>query len=118
MADLLETAAIAHEAWRKASRVQSITYARATASAALSATVGRSELTVTSSAGVETVESTDFIIAVADLELSGSATVPMLGDTIAYDGDTYEVMNAGGQAAYRFTEYKLAYRIHCKRVHA
>lgn len=63
----------------------------------------------------------DFLIDVADLVISGSATRPAEGDRLAIvirgTAYTFEIMPISGEPAWRFSdEYRMCFRIHCKEV--
>ena len=120
MQDLLRQGAEWLEEQRTAHMAALVTYARGAATVTIAATVGRTEFQGADAGGMLTeFVSRDFLVAAADLRLSGSAALPAVGDRITEgDGAVHEVMAPGGnEQPWRWSDpYGLAYRIHTKRV--
>jgi hypothetical protein len=107
---------------------ETVTYTRSVAAppeeplpdltADIPAVVGRSEFDIQQSDGLLLHTNTvDFIIRVEDLVLDETATEPVHGDRITYDGEVYELMPIAGENGWRYTdEHRYAYRIHTKHV--
>ena len=123
MADLLEQATDWLETMRKAHASRSVTYHRGEDSVEVLATVGRKSYQVDGGYGAAVwVDSTDFIIAAADLVLGGETVLPRPGDRIRVtEGEetgVYEVMAPGGEMSHyeAADPYRRAWRIHAKHV--
>jgi hypothetical protein len=123
MPNLLKTGSDWLAAQMKAHASQTVTYRRTGhADLDVAATIGRTEFEQTTDDGqVTTFESRDFLIAVADLLLSGSPAVPQRGDRIIETvGDatlTYEVLPQTALPPYRYSDqYRTLFRIHTKLV--
>lgn len=99
---------------------QTVFYVRGNDSESFPATKGKSNHEITDSSGVLTnVETVDFLIDVADLELNGTAIEPKPGDLIVEgtlsEGIAYEVMGVAGGPPWRWADsYRTRYRIHVK----
>lgn len=86
---------------------ESVTYARGAASVVVNAIeVADNELVVGEPSMVMRFGRSSFIIASADLVLSGSAALPQRGDTITLSGGSvYEVQEPGGESwVYRLED--------------
>jgi len=101
---------------------QSVTYCRGDASAAVQATLGRTDYEVADESGL-TVQAvaTDFLVAADQIVLGGAQTLPQVGDRIRLtDGDqvkVYEVLDLAGGGHYRPSDpYGKTLRIHTKQV--
>lgn len=123
MADLLEQATDWLEEKRKAHASRSVTYERGAESVEALATVGRKSYQVDGGYGAAVwVDSTDFIVAAADLVLAGETVLPQPGDRVRVaEGSTvqvYEVMSPGGEMSHYepADPYRRAWRIHTKHV--
>ena len=96
----------------------SITYARGAASATLTATLDKKVLQVGSDRGGAKVVVSDaaFLVAAAALILSGGATEPAKGDTIAHAGATYTVLSpGGGEPPWQWADaHRVMMRVHTK----
>jgi hypothetical protein len=87
----------------------------------LLATIGRSEFAILDNAGIERhVETRDYIIRAADLQLDGTPVVPTRGDYIMESfGEagncTYSVLSPGDAPCWRYSDpYRQMMRIHTK----
>ena len=80
---------------------------------AVNAIVGRTVFKQTSENGAFVrTQTRDFLIGRNNLDRE-----PAAGDTIAYDGRTFEVMAPGGEPVWRWSDpYRQVYRIHTKCV--
>ena len=109
----------------KATAGSSVTYARGAASVTLTAWAGKSVQLWSpqgQSPGVAVAwNERDYLIAVEDLVLSGSATTPQEGDTITetINGTPtkFAVTLDGSEPCWRYSDQtRKLFRIHCKRV--
>ena len=123
MADLLEQATDWLEAQRKAHASRPVTYERDGEEVEVLATIGRKAWQVDGGYGAAVwVESTDFIVAAADLVLGGRSRTPEPGDRIRVtqgpETSVYEVMAPGGEMSHAepADPYRRAWRIHTKHV--
>jgi len=123
MADLLEQATDWLETMRKAHASCSVTYHRGDDSVAVLATVGRKSYQVDGGYGAAMwVDSTDFIVAAADLVLGGETVLPKPGDRVRVsqgeETGVYEVMTPGGEMSHyeAADPYRRAWQIHTKHV--
>lgn len=123
MADLLKTGTEWLEQKRSAHMAQTVTYQRGSDFVEVSATVGRTLFQVEREGGiVEQWESRDFIVATADLVLSGLTVLPAVGDRILEVGGalqfTYQVLGPNpSEPPFRYSDsYRMALRIHTKLI--
>ena len=123
MANLLEQGAAWLDAQRAKHASQTVTYERGEDSVEVQATVGRKSYQVDGGYGAAVwVDSTDFIVAAADLILAGETVLPQPGDRVRVaEGSTvqvYEVMSPGGEMSHYepADPYRRAWRIHTKHV--
>ena len=81
------------------------------AAESVNAIVGRTVFRQTDVGGMFVrTQTRDFLIGKTNLDRE-----PAAGDTIAYDGRTYEVMAPGGEPVWRWSDpYHQVYRIHTK----
>ncbi len=122
MADLIQTACDWLGGMRQRHASQSVTYCRGDASAAVQATLGRTDYEVTDESGL-TVQAvaTDFLVTAEDLVLDGAVTLPQPGDRIRLavgeQVKVYEVLDLAGSGHYRPSDpYGKTLRIHTKQV--
>lgn len=100
----------------------SVTYRRGSQSQALTATPATTILDLPQTDGsLLRVESRDFVITAADLELDNVAVEPARGDTIEETVGTkvlkYKVLDMPGTSGWRWSdEHRVSYRIHTKLV--
>lgn len=123
MTDILRRGSEWLEARRQLHATSPVTYRRGDHTAAICATIGRTEYQQDDGAGVITrAESRDFLIPSCDLVLDGLQTLPEPGDRIEeMQGDTlfvYEVLPVGSmQPHYRYSDpYRQTLRIHTKLI--
>jgi len=123
MADLLEQATDWLETQRKAHASRPVAYERDGEQVEVLATIGRKAWQVDGGYGAAVwVESTDFIVAAADLVLSGRPRTPEPGDRIrvtqGQEVQVYEVMAPGGEerCCEPADPHRRAWRIHTKHV--
>ena len=123
MADLLEQATDWLETQRKAHASRPVTYERDGEQVEVLATIGRKAWQVDGGYGAAVwVESTDFIVAAADLVLAGETVLPKPGDRVRVtqgeEAHVYEVMAPGGEMSHvePADPYRRAWRIHTKHV--
>ena len=122
MADLLEQGSAFLDRQRHAHMTRPVVYQRGGASVEVPATVGRTEFEQADDAGlIHRVESRDFIVRSADLDLGEGVTLPKPGDRIRETSGTgvfvYEVNAPGGQTPWRYSDpYRTSLRIHTKHI--
>ena len=122
MPDILQQGAVWLDGQRHTHLTQLVSYQRGADSVELAATVGRTEFEQADEYGVlHRIESRDYIIRTADLQIAGETVLPKAGDQIREtDGavtHVYEVMAPGGEPPSRFSDpYRVALRIHTKHV--
>jgi hypothetical protein len=99
-----------------------VLYTRGADQVTVNATIGKTEFEVDDGSGLlQRVQSRDYLIQAADLQLGGSPTLPLAGDRIRETvGDktyVYEVMAPGKEPCYRFSDpFRRLLRIHTKLV--
>jgi len=100
----------------------SVTYRDGGAECPLVASVGRSEFAQENSGGfVETIETRDYFVAVADLKLEGIPVTPRTGavieETIAGEARCFRVLGEPGVPPFVYSDAgETEFRIHTKRV--
>lgn len=99
-----------------------VVYERGAEQVPVKATIGKTEFELDDGSGVVVrIQSRDYLIHAADLQLSGSPTLPVAGDRIREtQGDktfVYEVMAPGNEPHYRYSDtFRKLLRIHSKHV--
>jgi hypothetical protein len=99
-----------------------VVYERGAEQVPVKATIGKTEFELDDGSGVVVrIQSRDYLIPAADLQLSGSPTLPVAGDRIREtQGDktfVYEVMAPGNEPHYRYSDpFRKLLRIHSKHV--
>ena len=99
-----------------------VVYERGAVQVPVKATIGKTEFELDDGSGVVVrIQSHDYLIHAADLQLSGSPTLPIAGDRIREtQGDktfVYEVMAPGNEPHYRYSDpFRKLVRIHSKHV--
>lgn len=99
-----------------------VVYQRGANQVAVQATIGKTEFEVDDGAGIiQRVQSRDYLIQAADLQLGGLATLPRAGDRIRERvGEktfVYEVLAPGNEPPYRYSDpFRKLLRIHTKHV--
>lgn len=123
MADLLKTGAEWLAGQLKAHAGHAIEYRRGGSSVALTAIHGRTLLKLSDDYGGVKMEHTDrdYLIASADLVLSGNPVLPQKGDVIAEEEDgttyVYEVLAPPGEPPWRWSGAdRVLMRVHVKLV--
>jgi len=123
MADMLEEGAAWLERMRVAHASRTVTYQRGGDLIEVQATVGRKAYEIADEYGaVVQMDATDFIVAAADLVLSGETVEPEPGDrirmTVGAGIEVYEVLAPGPGMAHSepADPYRMAWRVHTKHV--
>lgn len=122
MADLLEQGASFLDTQRHAHMTRPVVYQRGAAQVEVSATIGRTEFEQADEAGlIHRIESRDFLLRTADLDLGEGPALPKAGDCVRETVGTrlfiYEVNAPGGQPPWRYSDpYRKALRIHTKHI--
>jgi hypothetical protein len=120
---MYDNAAAWLERVRKQSLSKRVLYIRGADSVELAAMPGRSDHELISSDGtMQIAQSDDFLVAAADLVLSGRPILPERGDRIHQTvGDAtwiHEVLGPSGGPVYALVNAGLTVRIHTKRIDA
>lgn len=98
---------------------QTVEYCRGDASAVLAAVHSRKSYEQSVGYGMtQTFDSDDFLIAAADLHLSGQPALPRAGDQIRAGGGTYEVMPlSDSQPPYQWSDpHRQRLRVHTRQI--
>ena len=99
-----------------------VVYQRGAAQVDLNATIGRTEFEQADEAGlIHRIESRDFLVRTADLDLGDGPTLPKAGDRVREIAGSsvfvYEVNSPGGQPPWRYSDpYRKTLRIHTKHI--
>jgi hypothetical protein len=99
-----------------------VVYQRGADQVAVQATIGKTEFEIDDGAGIiQRVQSRDYLIQAADLQLAGLVTLPQAGDRIRERvGEktfVYEVLAPGNQPHFRYSDpFRNLLRIHTKNV--
>ena len=99
-----------------------VVYERGAEQVPVKATIGKTEFELDDGSGVVVrIQSRDYLIHAADLQLSGSPTLPVAGDRIRETQGNktfvYEVMAPGNEPHYRYSDtFRKLLRIHSKHV--
>jgi hypothetical protein len=108
---------------RQAHLSRPVRYRRGEDSIEVAATVGKTVFEIDDGYGaIERFESRDFLIAAADLALSGEYFEPQAGDiiaeTVGQQTLVYEVLAPGKEPCWRYSDpYRRTLRVHTKQVH-
>ena len=122
MANLLQTGSSWLADQMKTHASVDVVYERGVEQVPVKATIGKTEFELDDGSGVVVrIQSRDYLIHAADLQLSGSPTLPVAGDRIREtQGDktfVYEVMAPGNEPHYRYSDtFRKLLRIHSKYV--
>ena len=125
MGDMLDRGAAFLDAQRHQHLTRTVVYRRGTDEKAVQATIGRTEFEQADDSGlIHRVESRDFLVRTADLDLGAGLILPRAGDqvreTVGSVGASvfvYEVNAPGGQPPFRYSDpYRRALRIHTKHI--
>ena len=122
MGDLLDRGAAFLVAQRHQHLSRPVVYRRGTDEKEVQATVGKTEFEQADDAGlIHRVESRDFLVRAADLDLGAGPILPRAGDqvreTVGTSVFVYEVNAPGGQPPWRYSDpYRRVLRIHTKHI--
>jgi hypothetical protein len=122
MADLLEQGAAFLDAQRHRHMSRAVVYKRGSDAKEVQATIGRTEFEQADEAGlIHRVESRDYLIRAADLDLGAGPIQPKAGDQVREQVGSqvfvYEVNAPGGQPPFRYSDpYRRTFRIHTKHI--
>ncbi|MBX3435816.1 MAG: hypothetical protein KF847_21060 [Pirellulales bacterium] len=125
MGDLLEQGAVFLDDQRHRHMSRSVVYRRGADEKEVQATIGRTEFEQADEGGlIHRVESRDFLIRAADLDLGSGPIQPRAGDQVreqvgGVGGQVlvYEVNAPGEQPPWRYSDpYRRTFRIHTKHI--
>ncbi len=122
MGDLLDRGSAFLDDQRHRHLSRAVVYRRGAEEKEVQATIGRTEFEQADDAGlIHRVESRDFLIRAADLDLGSGPTLPRAGDqmreTVGTQVFVYEVNAPGGQPPFRYSDpYRRVLRIHTKHI--
>ncbi|KAA0213584.1 MAG: hypothetical protein EDM82_12560 [Cyanobacteria bacterium CYA] len=122
MGDLLDRGAAFLDAQRHQHLSRLVLYRRGTDEKDVQATIGKTEFEQADDAGlIHRVESRDFLVRTADLDLGAGLILPRAGDqvreTVGLSVFVYEVNAPGGQPPFRYSDpYRRVLRIHTKHI--
>ncbi len=122
MGDLLDRGAAFLDAQRHQHLSRLVLYRRGTDEKEVQATIGKTEFEQADDAGlIHRVESRDFLVRTAELDLGAGPILPRAGDQVRETVDTtlfvYEVNAPGGQPPFRYSDpYRRVLRIHTKHI--
>lgn len=125
MGDLLDRGAAFLDAQRHQHLSRPVVYRRGTDEKEVQATIGTTEFEQVDDVGgaglIHRVESRDFLVRAADLDLGDGPILPRAGDqvreTVGMAAFVYEVNAPGGQPPWRYSDpYRRVLRIHTKHI--
>ena len=125
MGDLLDRGAAFLDAQRHQHLSRPVLYRRGTDEKEVQATIGKTEFEQVDDVGgaglIHRVESRDFLVRTADLNLGAGPSLPRAGDqvreTVGTSVFVYEVNAPGGQPPFRYSDpYRRVLRIHTKHI--
>ena len=122
MGDLLDRGSAFLDDQRHKHMSRTVVYQRGAEAKEVLATIGRTEFEQADDAGlIHRVESRDFLVRAADLDLGAGPILPRAGDqvreTVGAQVFVYEVNAPGGQPPFRYSDpYRRALRIHTKYI--
>ena len=122
MGDLLDRGAAFLDAQRHQHLSHPVLYRRGTDEKEVQATIGKTEFEQADDAGlIHRVESRDFLVRTADLDLGAGPILPRAGDQVREAVGTsvfkYEVNAPGGQPPFRYSDpYRRVLRVHTKHI--
>lgn len=125
MGDMLDRGAAFLEAQRHQHLTRSVVYRRGTDEKEVQATIGKTEFEQVDDVGgaglIHRVESRDFLVRTAELDLGAGPILPRAGDqvreTVGTSVFVYEVNTPGGQSPWRYSDpYRRVLRIHTKHI--
>ena len=122
MGDLLDRGAAFLDDQRHKHMSRTVVYQRGAEAKEVLATIGRTEFEQADDAGlIHRVESRDFLVRAADLDLGAGPILPRAGDqvreTVGAQVFVYEVNAPGGQPPFRYSDpYRRVLRVHTKHI--
>ena len=122
MGDLIDRGAAFLDAQRHQHLSHPVLYRRGTDEKEVQATIGKTEFEQADDAGlIHRVESRDFLVRTAELDLGAGPILPRAGDqvreTVGLSVFVYEVNAPGGQPPFRYSDpYRRVLRIHTKHI--
>ena len=122
MGDLLDRGLAFLDDQRHKHMSRTVVYQRGAEAKEVLATVGRTEFEQADDAGlIHRVESRDFLVRAADLDLGAGPILPRAGDqvreTVGAQVFVYEVNAPGGQPPFRYSDpFRRVLRIHTKHI--
>ena len=125
MGDLLDRGAAFLDAQRHQHLSRPVVYRRGTDEKEVQATIGKTEFEQVDDVGgaglIHRVESRDFLVRTAELDLGAGPILPRAGDqvreTVGTSVFVYEVNAPGGQPPWRYSDpYRRVLRIHTKHI--
>ena len=122
MGDLLDRGAAFLDAQRHQHLSRPVVYRRGTDEKEVQTTIGKTEFEQADDARlIHRVESRDFLVRAADLDLGDGPILPRAGDHVRKTVGTavfvYEVNAPGGQPPWRYSDpYRRVLRIHTKHI--
>ena len=122
MGDLLDRGSAFLDDQRHRHLSRTVLYRRGAEEKEVEATIGKTEFEQADDAGlIHRVESRDFLIRTANLDLGAGPTLPRAGDqvreTVGTSVFVYEVNAPGGQPPFRYSDpYRRVFRVHSKHI--
>lgn len=122
MGDLLDRGSAFLDDQRHKHMCRTVVYQRGAEAKEVQATIGKTEFEQADDAGlIHRVESRDFLVRTADMDLGSGLTLPRAGDqvreTVGTQVFVYEVNAPGGQPPFRYSDpYRRVLRIHTKHI--
>jgi hypothetical protein len=122
LGDLLDRGSAFLDDQRHKHMSRTVVYQRGAEAKEVLATIGRTEFEQADDAGlIHRVESRDFLVRAADMDLGSGPTLPRAGDlvreTVGTQVFVYEVNAPGGQPPFRYSDpYRRVLRIHTKHI--
>lgn len=122
MGDLLDRGSAFLDDQRHKHMSRTVVYQRGAEAKEVLATIGKTEFEQADDAGlIHRVESRDFLVRTADLDLGAGPILPRAGDqvreTVGAQVFVYEVNAPGGQPPFRYSDpFRRVLRIHTKHI--
>ena len=122
MGDLLDRGSAFLDDQRHKHMSRTVVYQRGAEAKEVLATIGKTEFEQADDAGlIHRVESRDFLVRTADLDLGAGPILPRAGDqvreTVGTQVIVYEVNAPGGQPPFRYSDpYRRVLRVHTKHI--
>ena len=122
MGDLLDRGSAFLDDQRHKHMSRTVVYQRGAEAKEVQATIGKTEFEQADDAGlIHRVESRDFLVRTADLDLGAGPILPRAGDqvreTVGAQVFVYEVNAPGGQPPFRYSDpFRRVLRIHTKHI--